>query len=96
MPALVIVDIDVTDPVGYEEYKRLASVSIAAHGGRYVARGGATTVLEGPWSPKRLVVLQFASADAARAWYASSEYAAAKEARLRTTAATTMVVVETL
>lgn len=96
MPALVIVDIDVTDPAGYEEYKRLASASIAAHGGRYVARGGATTVLEGPWSPKRLVVLEFASPEKAREWYASPEYAVAKEARLRTTAATTMVVVECL
>ena len=47
MSALIIVDIEVTDPVLYEEYKRLASASIAAHGGRYLVRGGASEVLDG-------------------------------------------------
>lgn len=49
MPAYVIVDIEVLDPVRYQEYKLLAEATVAAHGGRYVARGGRTVVLEGEW-----------------------------------------------
>jgi uncharacterized protein (DUF1330 family) len=61
MPALIIVDIEVLDPVGYEDYKSLASASIAAHGGRYLVRGGRSEVLDGHWTPQRLVVLEFDS-----------------------------------
>ena len=60
MPAYLIANVEVTDPVGYEEYRRLAPAAIAAHGGRYLARGGgATTVLEGEFTPHRLVILEF-------------------------------------
>jgi len=92
MAAYVIVDIEVTDPVEYEEYKRLAAPTVAAHGGRYVVRGGAAEVLEGDWVPHRLVVLEFESVARARQWWASPEYAAARVVRQRT-ARTTMVVV---
>lgn len=93
MRALVIVDIEVTDPVRYEDYKRLASASIAAHGGRYLVRGGATEVLDGDWTPRRLVVLEFDSVDQARAWRGSAEYARAKEVR-ETCARANMIVAE--
>ena len=81
MPAFVVVDILVTDPSAYEEYKRLASQSIQAFGGSYLVRGGASQVLEGSWQPNRLVLLQFDTLERAQAWYASPEYARAKEAR---------------
>lgn len=93
MAALIIVDIEVTDPVRYEDYKRLASESIAAHGGRYLVRGGATEVLDGDWTPKRLVVLEFDSVDAAKRWRSSTEYAAAKRIR-EECARSNMIVVE--
>lgn len=93
MPALIIVDIEVTDPIRYEDYKRLASHSIAAHGGRYLVRGGASEVLDGDWTPKRLVVLEFDSMEHAKAWRASAEYAAAKAVREHC-ARSNMVVVE--
>ena len=93
MPALVIVDIEVTDPVRYEDYKRLASASIAAHGGRYLVRGGASEVLDGTWTPRRLVVLEFDSVEKAKAWRASPEYAGAKKVR-EGCARSNMVVVE--
>lgn len=95
MPALVIVDIEVLDPVLYEDYKRLASASIAAHGGRYRVRGGRSEVLDGDWTPRRLVVLEFDSFDQAKAWRASPEYAEAKQVRERC-ARSNMVVVESL
>ena len=59
MPAYIIVEIEILDPVGYEEYKKLASASVEKYGGKYVVRGGKTEVLEGNWQPKRIVVLQF-------------------------------------
>ena len=93
MPALIIVDIEVTDPVADEEYKRLASASIAAHGGRYLVRGGRSEVLDGDWTPRRLVVLEFDSMEQAKAWRASPEYAAAKQVR-ETCARSNMIVAE--
>jgi uncharacterized protein (DUF1330 family) len=81
MPALIIVDIEVLDPVRYEDYKRLASAAIAAYGGRYLVRGGKSDVLDGEWQPRRLVVLQFDSIERARAWRDSPEYAEAKKVR---------------
>jgi len=81
MSALIIVDIEVTDPVRYEDYKRLASTSITAHGGRYLVRGGTSEVLDGEWSPRRLVVLQFDSVERAKGWRMSAEYAEAKKVR---------------
>ena len=93
MPAYVVVDIEVQDPSRYARYKDLAGAAVAKHGGRYLARGGATTVLEGSWQPKRLVVLEFPSVEKAKAWWASTDYAEAKELR-QACAKTVMVVVE--
>jgi uncharacterized protein (DUF1330 family) len=93
MSALIIVDIEVTDPVRYEDYKRLASAAIAAYDGRYLVRGGASEVLDGEWTPRRLVVLQFDSVEKAKAWRTSPEYAEAKEVR-EGCARVNMVVVE--
>ena len=93
MAAYVIVDIAVTDSVGYEEYRKLAPPIVAAYGGRYLARGGKTETLEGDWSPKRLVILEFESAERAKAWLNWPEYRAPRQLRNRTTK-TNMVVVE--
>lgn len=81
MPAYIIVDITVRDPDTYERYRKMVPPSIAAYGGRFLVRGGATETLEGSWSPRRLVILEFASAERARAWWASPEYAPAKALR---------------
>jgi len=81
MAAYVLVDSEVTDPVRYEEYKRLARPAVERHGGRFLARGGATTVLEGAWQPHRVVVIEFPDVATARRWYDSPEYQAAKAAR---------------
>lgn len=93
MSAYIIVDIDVTDPTRYERYKDIVPASIAAYGGRYLVRGGRAETLEGSWTPKRVVVLEFSSYEKARAWWASSEYAEAKQLRQQTSRAN-MVVVE--
>ena len=81
MPAYILVDCEVTDPVRYESYKKLAQAAVAKHGGRYIVRGGVATVLEGNWQPNRVVVLEFPSVDAIRRFHASPEYRAARAQR---------------
>jgi uncharacterized protein (DUF1330 family) len=93
MPGYVIVEIDVTDPEGYEEYRRLAAPTVEAYGGRYLVRGGKTETLEGDWQPKRIVVLQFDSVAQAKEWWHSEVYGPIKGIRHRT-AHTRMIVVE--
>jgi uncharacterized protein (DUF1330 family) len=95
MPAYVIVDVAVRDSASYQRYKALAPPAIAAHGGRYLARGGRTEVLEGVWSPERAVILEFPTLEKARAWWASAEYAEGKALR-QSCARTNMIVVEGL
>lgn len=93
MSAYVIVDIEVNDPEGYEEYKKLAQDSVAAYGGRYIVRGGSKEILEGSWMPRRFVILEFPDVATAKAWWASPEYAAGKALRQRC-ADTNMLVVD--
>ena len=83
MPAYLIANVEVTDPVAYEEYRRLAPAAIAAHGGRYLARGGPTTVLEGEFTPHRLVILEFPDMARLKAFYGSPEYQPLVEMRTR-------------
>ena len=78
MPAYVVVEIEVTDPTRYETYKQLAPASIRKYGGRYLVRGQPVETLEGRWSPKRFVILQFDSVQQAKAWWSSPEYREAK------------------
>jgi uncharacterized protein (DUF1330 family) len=79
--AYLIANVDVTDPVQYEEYKRLSTIAMKAHGAEVCIRGGKVEVLEGDWAPSRFVMLKFESMDKARAFYRSAEYEAARKAR---------------
>jgi uncharacterized protein (DUF1330 family) len=93
MPAYVIVNIDVHDRVEYEKYKAAAGSTVTAFGGRYLVRGGRADTLEGTWTPRRLVILEFPDFERAKAWWSSPEYSAAKAIRQRC-AATEMIVAE--
>ncbi len=81
MPAYIIAETDIHDPDQYEHYKNAVPAALATHGGRFLARGGEIAVLEGEWDPKRLVVLEFDDLEAAKRFYASSEYQQAKALR---------------
>lgn len=74
MAAYVIANVEITDPEAYERYRRDVPATIEKYGGRFMVRGGATEVLEGSFVPKRIVVLEFASVERAKAWYHSPEY----------------------
>jgi uncharacterized protein (DUF1330 family) len=93
MSAYVIVDIEITDPAGYEEYKKLAPAAVRLFGGKYLARGGPNETLEGDWKASRLVILEFENTSRAKAWLNSPEYAPARSLRHRY-AQSKMVVVE--
>lgn len=95
MPAYVINDMEITDPQRFEEYKRLSPATVAAYGGRFLARGGELDPLEGDWQPRRLVVLEFPSMDQAHAWLDSPEYAPARRLR-QISAKSRMVLVQGL
>lgn len=90
MAGYVVAEVEVTDPVTYEEYRKLVPGTVAKYGGKFLVRGGAVDPKEGGWQPKRLVVLEFASLDQAKKWYHSPEYAPALA--LRTKAARSKVV----
>ncbi len=79
--AYIIASVDVQDPQQYEEYKRLSTIAMKAHGAEVCIRGGKVDVLEGDWNPGRLVLLKFPSVEQARTFYDSTEYKAARKAR---------------
>lgn len=93
MPAYVVVEVEVEDPVRYEDYKKMVPPSLVAYGGRFLVRGGKVENLEGTWAPKRLVMVEFPSVEQAKAWWDSPEYAEAKALR-QATSKTEMIVVE--
>ena len=92
MAAYVVVQVDVKDPVRYEDYKAMVPPTLAKFGGRFVVRGGQTHTMEGTWSPRRLVVVEFPSVEQAKAWWASPEYAEAKALRQATSESQLLIV----
>jgi uncharacterized protein (DUF1330 family) len=81
MPAYIIARVHVTDWERYREYTRATPAAIERFGGRFVVRGGETITLEGPQETGRVVVIEFPSLDAAKAFYQSEEYSRARKLR---------------
>jgi uncharacterized protein (DUF1330 family) len=92
MPAYVIAEVNVTNPSGYEAYRPLAGASIAQYGGKFLARGGRTELLEGSPDPARVVVIEFADLAAAKRWYDSPEYQEALKIRLANSTGRVLIV----
>ncbi len=95
MAAYLVARITVHDEAGFADYRDRVTPVIAAHGGRYVVRGGALEALEGEAPPGRLVIVEFPSMEAARVFYRSAEYAPVLQLRLES-AASDVVLVEGL
>ena len=81
MSAYMIALVTVTDPEQFKQYAAAAGPATAKYGGKYLARGGATSLFEGEMPAERLVVIEFADRAAAETWYKSPEYQAAKKLR---------------
>ena len=81
MAAYIIADITVTNEAQMVAYREMSTRAMREHGAEVVIRGGAIHVLEGGWSPKRIVVLKFSDGAAARAYYDSETYTQARKLR---------------
>lgn len=92
MAAYFIVDVNVEDPITYEEYRKLVQPTLELHGGKFLARGGATETIEGGWQSQRLVIIEFENTEQFRRWYDSPEYTAAREIRFRASHARAILV----
>ena len=82
MTAYLIARVQIRDPETYSQYAARTPAIIAKHGGRFLVRGGLTETLEGDTTEGRLVVVEFPSLDAARAFYHSPEYQEARDIRV--------------
>ena len=85
MASYVVADIEVTDPDEYQRYVQQAGATVEKYGGKYLVRGGQPEALEGNWETKRIAIVEFPSAEQARAWYDSPEYSAIKGIRQHST-----------
>ncbi|MCC6419222.1 MAG: DUF1330 domain-containing protein [Gemmataceae bacterium] len=84
MAGYIIAEVNVTDPVRYEEYRKQVLATVEAYGGAFRVRGGRSEGLEGTPPAGRLVVLEFPTYEQAKAWYESPEYAGPKALRQAT------------
>ena len=92
MAAYLIAHLTVRDAETFDTYRRAVPGVIAAHGGRYLVRGGAVEVEEGVPAHSRIVVLEFADMAAARGFYHSADYAPLLGARLAAADGTVVLV----
>jgi uncharacterized protein (DUF1330 family) len=74
MSAYFVAELEVTNPTAMEAYRAAVPATLAQYGGRFLARGGATELVEGGPQPKRVVILEFADTAAVKRWYDSPEY----------------------
>lgn len=81
MAAYLIAQVHIRDAQTYRRYAARAGEIIAKYGGRFLARGGATEILEGDCLERRVVIIEFPSMEAARTFYHSEEYQQAKQIR---------------
>jgi uncharacterized protein (DUF1330 family) len=92
MSAYIYGNIEIQDPALYEQYRAVVPAMIAAHGGRYLVRGGAVEVLEGDGQALRQVILEFPDMASLKAFYHSPEYTAAKAIRQRASTGTLVAI----
>ena len=89
----VLAEISVTNPEPYKAYVAAVTPLVAEFGGRYLVRGGPAEGREGAPPEGRIVVLEFPSVEAARAFNDSPEYAAVARLR-RENAVSRLMIVE--
>jgi uncharacterized protein (DUF1330 family) len=94
MAAYMIVQENMTggDQAPFEEYRKQVIATFAPYGGKFLARGGKLTVLEGEWPHQRTVILEFPSREKAEAWYHSPAYQKILPLRLKCMTANFIVI----
>ncbi|MEJ6004208.1 DUF1330 domain-containing protein [Paucibacter sp. AS339] len=81
MSAYILADVTVTNPEQMAKYREWSTRAMQEHGAEVLVRGGEFEVLEGPWTPSRLVLLRFTDRTTAKAFYDSETYQHAKSLR---------------
>jgi uncharacterized protein (DUF1330 family) len=81
MSTYVVFDVEIRDAERYQDFMRQVKPALEAAGARYLARGGAHRVWEGDWSPRRIVILEFPSAEAWERFYGGPVYQGLKAIR---------------
>jgi len=74
MSAYIIATVAINDPETYKKYTAKTPALVAKHGGKFIARGGEVTTLEGEAFNDRLVIIEFPSGQALQDWYNDPEY----------------------
>ena len=92
MSAYFVAEYEITDRAGLQPYASAVPATIAQYGGRYLARAGATELVEGGPEPKRIVILEFADVAAIKRWYNSAEYQEILPGRLNNTTGRSYIV----
>ncbi len=83
MSAYMIFQAEITDPEKFPEYQKLAAPAVQKYNGKILGRGAPDTV-EGHWSTPVVLIMEFESVEAAKDFFNSPEYTAAREARANT------------
>ena len=83
MSVYLISNVEVRDPELFRNYQKPGHAAAVQYGGKFLAEGASPESLEGDWAPKRMAIVEFESAEAARTFYNSPEYQAARQHRLK-------------
>ena len=81
----LLAEFEVIDPAEFEKYRATIAAVSGAYGGRYLVRRSEPVVLDGEWTPKRVVVIEFDSPGQCQAFYDSPAYQAILPHRLTST-----------
>ena len=93
MPAYFVIELDIQDPAGFDEYASAVFRLLPKYGARYLVRRQPVEVLEGEWKPKHITLVEFPSKARAKEFYVSREFRDIMEIRRRS-ARTNLVLVE--
>jgi len=78
--AYVIGEVNIINPAGMKGYGAIVASAVKQYGGRYLVRGATPEVLEG--GPAHdILIIEFETVEAAKRWFQSPEYTAAKAVR---------------
>lgn len=83
MSSYLVIDTEVIDEAAFSEFAGKIYDAVTGQGGTFIVRGSDLDVIEGDWSPQRLVIMAFDSDDGAANFVRSAEYTALEELRLR-------------
>jgi uncharacterized protein (DUF1330 family) len=74
MTAYAVFEVNVTDQSWQENYMEPTAKLVARHGGRYLALDSPEKIEGDRTPPGALVIVEFPSIEAAKAWHADPEY----------------------